>query len=183
MSLPFTKETTRGATATLDRGKLTELDSHQLLKAESGAQIATFDQVREVGRWFLGQKFNAVIPSSQPLPEGLLAQHELSQRGAFWAKLALGSDAESQFPVTVEAVRTEHGRDLRIHIVPIHFGALEVAQFGQHTDSLLALAAAAAGVNLSFDDPNTSPNIFSGGDCLFGRIDDLSFKRSYSKFS
>jgi hypothetical protein len=73
-----------------------------------------------------------------------LAQHELSQRGAFWAKLALGSDAESQFPVTVEAVRTEHGRDLRIHIVPIHFGALEVAQFGQHTDSLLALAAAAA---------------------------------------
>lgn len=141
----FNKETIVSAGQIQDRGKLAEVDKHQLLRVEQGSeQIATFDQIRNVGRWFLGQKYNVVLPSSKPLPLGLLAKHELQSGGAFLGKLALGSDSESQFPVTLEVIKTAQGRDLRVHIVPIHFGALEVAQFGQHTDNLLALAAAAA---------------------------------------
>ena len=145
MSSLFSKETAGQATQMQDKGKLFELDRHELLKANEGAgQIATFDEVKEMGRLFLSQSFNAVLPSSKPLPEGLLKKHELSGAGAFWGKLALGADSESQFPVTIEVITTPSGKDLRVHIVPIHFGALEVAQFGQQTDSLLALAAAAA---------------------------------------
>jgi hypothetical protein len=142
----FSKEAAQGAAQFQDRGKLVEIDQHELLRVDDGnEQIATFDQVKEVGRLFMSQKFNSVLPSSQPLPEGLLKRHELiGGAGVFWGKLALGADLESQFPVTIEIVSTQSGRDLRLHIVPIHFGALEVAQFGQHTDSLLALAAAAA---------------------------------------
>lgn len=140
----FTKETAGQAGQVQDKGKLIEMDQHQLLKADEGGQIATFDQVREMGRLFLSQQFNTVLPSSRPLPEALLRRHELTGAGVFWGKLALGTDAESQFPVTIEVVQTQSGKDLRLHIVPIHFGALEITQFGQHTDSLLALAAAAA---------------------------------------
>lgn len=145
MPLLFSKETATQAGQVQDKGKLAEMDQHQLLQTDSGeTQIATFDQVKELGRLFLSQEFNAVLPSSKPLPEGLLKRHLLNTGGAFWGKLALGPEAETQFPVTVEVVTTQFGNDLRLHIVPIHFGALEVAQFGQHTDSLLALAAAAA---------------------------------------
>lgn len=145
MSSPFSKETAVHAAQTQDRAKLIELDQHQLLRSdEESQQIATFDQVKELGSLFLNQQFNAVLPSSKPLPEAMLNRHVFSGNGAFWGKLALGADAESQFPVTIEVVTTQAGRDLRVHIVPIHFGALEVSQFSSHTDSLLALAAAAA---------------------------------------
>lgn len=141
----FSKETTHNSSNPLDKGRLVELDNHEILKNDDGTeQIATFDQVKELGRWFLSQKFNSVLPSSQPLPEKLLSRYDLSKNGAFWGKLALGADLESQFPVTIESILTSNGRDLRLQIVPIHFKALEVSQFGQHTDSLLALAAAAA---------------------------------------
>lgn len=141
----FAKETAVMAGQIQDRGKLVEIDQHQLLTTEDRtSQIASFDQVKAIGSWFLGQEFNTVLPSVKPLPAGLLARHELTGGGAFLGKLALGADPESQFPATIEVVKTPTGRDLRVHIVPIHFGALEVAEFGQHTDGLLALAAAAA---------------------------------------
>lgn len=145
MPMLFNRETTSENSNPQDTGKLVEIDSHQLLQNDEGnKQIATFDQVKEIGRLFLSQQFNAVLPSSKPLPEGLLKRHELGGFGPFWGKLALGADAESQFPVTVELAATPQGRDLRLHIVPIHFGALERVQYSQYTDSLLALAAAAA---------------------------------------
>lgn len=155
MSGLFNKETAVQASQIQDRGKLIELDEHQLLRTdEQDSQIATFDQVKEMGGWFLSLKFdkkpfltNPFVASHQLTssdPNQLLQRHELANEGAFWGKLALGADTESQFPVTIEVVSTPQGKDLRLHIVPIHFGALEVAQFGQHTDSLLALAAAAA---------------------------------------
>jgi hypothetical protein len=141
----FSKEIAQGASQSQDIGKLAEIDHHELLRTSSeNEQIATFDEVREIGRWFLSQKFNGVLPSTQPLPEGLMNRYHLSKAGAFWGKLALGAEAENQYPVTIELIHTPQGRDLRLQIVPIHFGALEVAQFSQHTDSLLALAAAAA---------------------------------------
>ncbi len=145
MPLLFDKETASTAETTQDKGRLAEIDTHQLLRIDNQTDqnIASFDQVRALGRWFLNQDFNAVLPSSTPLPSGLLT-NSLTGGGAFLGKLALGADAESQFPATVEVIESPHGNDLRIHIVPIHFGALEIAQFGQHTDSLLALAAAAA---------------------------------------
>jgi len=141
----FTKETASQSVVSPDKGKLLEVDRHQLLQAESGnEQIATFDQIKEIGQVFLSHQYNAVLPSSKHLPMGLIQRHELKGSHVFWGKLALGADTESQFPVTVEVVTTSTGKDLRLHIVPIHFGALEIAQFGKHTDSLLALAAAAA---------------------------------------
>ncbi len=141
----FTSETIKDSAHVQDTGRLAEMESHELLRVEDGSgQIASFDQVRAVGRWFLEQKYSSVLPSSQTLPDGLFSRHEKTGNTVFMGKLALGPDAESQFPVTVESVRTPSGRDLRVHIVPIHFGALEVAQFGHHSDTLLALAAAAA---------------------------------------
>lgn len=127
-----------------DIGRLTELDSHELLRADDTSQIASFDEIRTVGRWFLDQDYNAVLPSNRPLPPALLTHHELHGNNAFLGKLALGPDLESHFPVTMQVIATPTGKDLRVHIVPIHFGALEVAQFGMRSDSLLALAAAAA---------------------------------------
>lgn len=143
MPFLFDRQITAQSSAPQDKGKLLELDTHQLLESPQGNQIATFDDVRNVGKWFLSQKYNTVIPSNQPLPNALLTNHELAGNAAFTGKLALGSDPESQFPVTIELITTPRGRDFRIHIVPIHFGALETSQYGSHTDSLLALAAAA----------------------------------------
>jgi len=164
----FDKETASNAAKTQDRAKLAEMTRHQLLKAnENGSgQIATFDEVRAVGRWFLNQRFNTVIPSTKQLPAGLLARYEANGGGTFLGKVAFGSDEEKQFPATIEVVKTPRGKDLRIHIVPIHFEALKVAQFGSHTDSLLALAAAAA----------VAPHFVLGleggltGDCSTGNV-------------
>lgn len=141
----FKKETVIDSGITQDHGKLAEIDNHELLKDDNKPdQIASFDQIRSVGKWYLGLEYNNVLPSSKPLPQNLLLNHTLNGGGVFLAKLALGAGAENQFPVTIEPVQTAQGIDLRVHIVPIHFGALEVAQFAHHTDSLLALAAAAA---------------------------------------
>lgn len=145
MPVLFDKELTQKSSQAQDSGRLREINSHQLLQTnEDAGQIATFDQVLSVGSWFLDQQYNSVLPSTQPLPQGLLSRHEATGGGAFLGKLVLGKESESHFPVTVELVNTEVGRDLRLHIVPIHFGALEVAQYGHHSDSLVALAAAAA---------------------------------------
>lgn len=141
----FDKETVGIAGKVQDTGKLAEINNHELLRAEDTSdQIASFDQIRSVGKWFLEQKYNAVLPSSKPLPTTLIDRSQLRNGGSFLGKLALGADITSQFPVTIEVVTTPQGQDLRVHIVPIDFGALEIAQFGQRSDSLLALAAAAA---------------------------------------
>lgn len=141
----FVKETVHQAGQIQDQGKLHEMDQHQLLASDEGTQqIASFDQVKELGRIFISQHFNTVLPSTLPLPKALLAHHELTGAGPFWGKLALGADLESQFPVSIEVVTTPTGTDLRLQIVPIHYGALEIAQFGRRTDGYLALAAAAA---------------------------------------
>lgn len=141
----FNKETVISAGTRQDSAKLAEINSHQLLKKEEadGGQVATFDTVKQLGAWFLNQRFNAVLPSSKPLPAGLFKE-QLIKNESFLGKIAFGADAESQYPFTAEVVKTAQGYDLRLQIVPIHFGALEVAQFGRHTDDLLALAAAAA---------------------------------------
>jgi len=141
----FSKETVRDAVQAQTKSQLHELDKHELLRGgDEVTQIATFDQVRMIGSWFFKQNYNTVLPSNKPLPLGLLSRHKMNGGAAFLGKLALGAGPESHFPVTVEVIETATGSDLRLHIVPIHFRALEVAQHGQHTDSLLALAAAAA---------------------------------------
>lgn len=147
MSQVFSTETIVYSAQQQDRGKLAELNNHQLLQAEDAeAQIATFDQVRDLGKWYLqaSRGFKTVLPSTKSLPDGLLSQHELRGNQVFMGKLALGVHPDTHFPVTIEPIGTPTGRDLMVHIVPIHFGALELAQFESHTDELLALAAAAA---------------------------------------
>lgn len=147
MSQVFNTETIVYSSQQQDRGRLAELNKHQLLKTENAeAQIATFDQVRDLGKWYLqaSRGFKTVLPSTKSLPDGLLRQHELRGNQVFMGKLALGVSLDTHFPVTIQPIVTEAGRDLLVHIVPIHFGALELAQFGSHTDELLALAAAAA---------------------------------------
>lgn len=145
----FNKETVTGGSIAQDPGRLAELDSHELLLSNSDhgqakQQIASFDSIRAIGSWFLSQTFNTVLPSTEKVPDIVLQSPGNTQQGVSLGRLALGSGKENQYPVTIEVVTTPTGKDLRIHIVPIHFGALEVAQFEQHTDSLLALAAAAA---------------------------------------
>lgn len=151
----FERGTVTQAGMRQDPVRLSEMDTHQLLADDDGKNpIATFEQVKQIGRVFLNLQFDTKPFLTSPLapphqltalsPHLLIQQHQLAGKGAFWGKLALGADSESHFPVTIEVISTPQGNDLRLHIVPIHYGALEVAQFGQHTDSLLALAAAAA---------------------------------------
>lgn len=144
MSTIFTKETL-GDVAVQDRGRLQELDKHELLRNEEGTEnIASFDQVKFLGDWFLKQTFNQQLASNRPLPEGVLSRYQQSKKGAFLGKLALGSSLEEQFPVTIQPAQGAQGLDLRLQIVPIHFAALEKSAFGKRSDELLALAAAAA---------------------------------------
>lgn len=146
----FNKETITTASTHQDIGKIKEVDKHQLLHSQDNENpIVTFDQVKQMGGIFLSQDFNAVapLPGSKlylELIQRHIKRHALTGTGAFWGRLALGPDDESQFPVTIELVHTQKGTDLRLHIVPIHYGALKVSQYGQHNVSLLALAAAAA---------------------------------------
>lgn len=145
MSFLFTNETTRGATTIQPQSRLEAIDEHQLLRSEDQpGQIATFDQVRAMGELFIKQNFNDVVPSTHSLPQALIHRHLRDGGGAFWGKLAFGANKDCQFPVTIEVVPVGSGWDLQLYIVPIHFAALEVAQFEKHTDSLLALAAVAA---------------------------------------
>lgn len=127
-----------------DIGRLQELDSHELLESESGDQLVSFNQVRQIGSWFLEQKFPTALPSSHPAPQRLLTTYTQKPPAPFVAKLALGTETSKHYPVTAEVVSTPHGKDIRLHIVPIDFSSLETAQFEQHTDGLLALAAVAA---------------------------------------
>ncbi len=127
-----------------DIGRLRELDGHELLNVEEKDKHVSFDQVLKLGKWFLEQKFSTPLPSTRPLPQRLLEAYSLNNSGVFMGKLALGSETSKQYPVTGEVVQTPTGRDIRLHIVPIDFQSLEVAQFEQYTESLLALAAVAA---------------------------------------
>lgn len=140
----FKPETLQQSSQTVDRGKLRELDSHQLLEADETPQTTNFDTIKQMGKWFLEQRFNAVLPSDQPLPLGLLQRHVRNGNDVMMGKLVYGTQKTDHFPVTIEVVTTGNGFDLKLHIVAVSFEALEVAQFAQHTDSLLALAAAAA---------------------------------------
>ncbi len=146
MALLFSREVAEEGATQQDPYKLHEIDTHEILAGDysnKSKQIATFDQIMQMGSWFLSQKFNCVIPSDTILPSWMgLLQKDIV--GPFWGKVALGKNPEDCFPITAELIQTDHGPDIRIQIVPIHFGALEISQFGKHTDSLLALAAAAA---------------------------------------
>jgi len=101
--------------------------------------------VKQIGEWFISQKFDTALPSDQPLPTQLLRRHELSGQAPFLAKVLTGSDLESHFPATVQLIRLTEGRyDLRLDILPVHYGAFERAKHEKLSDSYLALAAAAA---------------------------------------
>jgi len=144
MSSPFESSLVRSAVRPQDRGRLQELGSHQLLRGESkSAQIASFDQVRELGRWMLEQRFSSVLPSSAPVPE-LFARYDMLGKGPMFGKLALGAEPSSQYPAAIEVVQAPERRDLRVHVVSIHFEALSPRAFSERNDQLLALAAAAA---------------------------------------
>lgn len=142
----FTKETAVTASHLPDKGRLRELDSHELLRVESGQRqsIATFSEITALGEWFTKFSFPTVLPSNKPIPTALLHDHIQRGGGSFVTKVALGSDAESQFPATAEVIATDAGLDLRLHIVPIHYGVWEKGQFDSISESQLALAAAAA---------------------------------------
>lgn len=150
----FSKELQATSRTAQDHGRLNELPQHELLQSEQNTPIASFDQVKDLGRWFLSQTFDTkplittpiVAPHylTAPNTNQVLAYHYQTDNQPFWGKLALGPKAEEQFPVTGVVVMTPRGLDIKLHIVPIDFGAFEVAAYSTHTDSLLALAAAAA---------------------------------------
>ncbi|MDQ3008322.1 MAG: hypothetical protein M3Q81_01875 [bacterium] len=143
MATLFTPEVTHSYQQ--DAGKLRELDSHQLLSTDKDTGITTFDDVRTVGELFLSQTYNSVLRSDRELPSNLLQRHLLDGGGTFLAKLQLGITSADTFPATVEPVYAPDGTtQLRVHFMPIPFSQLEHAQFSPQTDSLLALAAAAA---------------------------------------
>ena len=138
----FERETVQHASKPQDLGRIAELDSkHQLLQKDgSDLQVASFDLVRTLGKWFLDQKFNKVLPSTNQLPSIFFD----STGQSFLGKIIFGQSTENHFPVTIRAIATQNGIDLELSIIPIHYQALEVAQFSTHSDALLALAAAAA---------------------------------------
>lgn len=142
MSSFFSKETTDQAGQTIDHGRLTEIESHQLLQVDDQSdQIASFDQIEALAGVYLRHKFEHKLSSSERIRPGLL--RKLNEGRIFLGKIVFNSDLSNEFPVTVEVVDTNQGQNLRIHIVPIHTDALEEAR-SKNRDSYLALAAAAA---------------------------------------
>lgn len=135
-----------------DLGRLSEIDGHSLIRlddpmlGEETTQNISFDQVKRLGAWFLQQKFDLAVPSKDPLPV-FFRNYNPSVQGPLLAKIAYGPQAEKQFPVTVEFVtdpdRPEYSR-LLLHHVGISLADLARSEHESVTDSMLALASAAA---------------------------------------
>lgn len=150
MSHPFRTETVQSVTRVQEKSALKQIDNHELLRSdENDEQVIGFDQVLQFGRWFLNydNQLTKEIDGRLPLDKikPMLDRYAARQSGPFLAKIIFGQGAENHWPATVEVVRLPDGRyDLKMHIVSVHYGALEVAKNTNTTDGFVALAAAAA---------------------------------------
>lgn len=150
----FQKETVEAASNRVHRdlGRVRDIDGHQLLNQDqANGQVIdrplSFNQVEALGERFLAAvgRLNSVLRSTDQLSPALINSMKLGG-GLFMGKLALGAQPEDQFPASVRVVMGPDGvPDLEYTIMPIHFGALEKAQYaGDESRLILAAAAASA---------------------------------------